>query len=349
MFRKATTFLVVVSFSLGMLACGGPEEPSYEPPKLSDPRIDRQSCEPAADAPRLRNVAVAWPRSVRVGPCGELVWRARKDGGMVYYAASDASPVAMPDAVDNITDFGFAPIHIDGQRILLASHRRVYLAEEGEIVQEWETGDVGTASAILPPTLGPIPETDAFWACSETGGLQRLDAEGVTDLAPDFSASHSPCRSLDVSWDAIAYRTQDDRIGVVQLSTGARHTFDHPFFPLRAEDEDGQRKRDVIRVSPDGSFVLHAERPVNEAGHVILSQQSEIAVLPVGGLPTRIPGKLDEPRQLDSLILRMENPWMSRGLVSSFPVMVMHTCSALASPSTSRTRAPSPCGGSTSS
>lgn len=135
----------------------------------------------------------------------------------------------------------------------------------------------------------------------------------------------------------------------VQLSTGARHTFDHPFFPLRAEDEDGQRKRDVIRVSPDGSFVLHAERPVNEAGHVILSQQSEIAVLPVGGLPTRIPGKLDEPRQLDSLILRMENPWMSRGLVSSFPVMVMHTCSALASPSTSRTRAPSPCGGSTSS
>lgn len=300
--------------ALGAIACAGPEEPPYVPPNLSDPGIERRSCEPAADAPKLRQIGTVRPFSLVVGDCGELAWREDTTHGLPYYAASDGGPRVMPDAVD-ASGFGHWPIWIGGEQILMADRQSVYLADGGKIVREWETGDVGAGSQTIAPTLGKISGTDAFWACSSFGnGVLRLDEKGMTELTPDIGGAPSPCWAIDVSpAGTLAYPTESHRIGVVDLVTGSRKTFDHPFFPRGSLDEDGHKGRDAVRVSPDGSFVLHEERRYDsDDRQVMRDHQREVALVTAAGPPVWMPGGVQETPLFEDHFIRARNPWMSK-------------------------------------
>lgn len=303
MFRPASLAAIAV-FALG--ACTSGHTPEREPdrqfhppdelppdelPETNDPigptsppvgnaGIARTQC--GYGTTPFRMLSAAARDDAFLGSCGELAWRDAETGAL-YLAGSTAEPRKVADA-------GW-PLWLAGDQLLYAGSEGVVLEAGGEAKHTWQVSGLYRA--------GKVPGREAFWTCSLERGLERLDDEGVTALSPDFLHTEydEGCLSIDVAaTGAIAYATQDHRLGLVDPATGEKQVLDHPFFPQESTDADGEYRLDLVRLSPDAALVLHEKRWLASSGDAIYpTGEGEVTVVPAdGSQPLRLSGTLGD-------------------------------------------------------
>lgn len=288
-------------------ACSGEVEERprpYVPPPLEDPAIERQICDSVEESRRFGELALR-VSYVMHGPCGELGWRG--SNGEVYFAGADGE-------AREVAPSG-RPLWVEGERLLYTDEGKLTLLHGGEEAWSWPLPENVDPHDPLESSFGKIPGAEAFWLASRLGGIFKADAEGVTDVAPDFrpavieEGTVTPYRQFDASPSGhIAYATNKGRAAIVEMATGMKQDIDHEFLPWGWRDREARKHRDAIRVGSDGSFIII--QPYWSWSHPDEAWEDRVIVVGAEFPPVHLPGTLRGMDGVSHSDLISLAPWM---------------------------------------